>query len=68
MMGAPYDYTTINLATSAKTPNTVHCKNSYIVSYFTRYLFNKLISVFEFKNLPKTWDKDYFITYTKPVL
>lgn len=61
MMGAPYDYTTINLATSMKTPNSVHCKNSYIVSYFTRYLFNKLISVFDFKNLPKTWDKDYFI-------
>ena len=61
MMSAPYDYTTINLATSAKTPNSVHCKNSYIVSYFTRYLFNKLISVFDFKNLPKTWDKDYFI-------
>ena len=60
-MGAPYDYTTINLATSVNTPNTVHCKNSYIVSYFARYLFNKLISVFDFKNLPETWDRDYFI-------
>ena len=60
-MGAPYAYTTINLATSVHTPNTVHCKNSYIVSYFARYLFNKLISVYDFKNLPETWDKDYFI-------
>lgn len=60
-MGAPFDYTSINLANSIATPNTVHCKNTYIVSYFARYLFNKLISVFEFKNLPKTWDKDYFI-------
>ena len=60
MMGAPFDYTSINLANSVATPNTVHCKNTYIVSYFARYLFNKLISVFEFKNLPKTWDKDYF--------
>lgn len=56
---AAYDY--INIYNSVRQPSTVHCKNANLTWYFKRYLLQKIISVFEFKGLPETWAKDYFL-------
>lgn len=56
---AAYDY--INIYNSVQQPSTVHCKNANLTWYFKRYLLQKIISVFEFKGLPETWSKDYFL-------
>lgn len=56
----PKSYEFINMYNSSVHPSTVHCKNSALVMYFVRYLLQKVISVFEFDGLPKTWPKNYF--------
>lgn len=56
----PKSYEFINMYNSAYAPSTVHCKNTGLVNYFTRYLLQKVISVFEFKGIPETWPKNYF--------
>lgn len=58
--GAPYYYNYINAETSQVTPSTVHVKDSGLCRYFTKYLLQKAISVFEW-DLPETWNKDYFL-------
>ena len=58
--GAPYYYNYINAETSQVTPSTVHVKDSGLCSYFTQYLLQKAMSVFEW-DLPETWNKDYFL-------
>lgn len=58
--GAPYYYNYINAETSRVTPSTVHVKDSGLCRYFTKYLLQKAISVFEW-DLPETWNKDYFL-------
>ena len=58
--GAPYYYNYINAETSQVTPSTVHVKDSGICRYFTKYLLQKAMSVFEW-DLPATWNKDYFL-------
>ena len=58
--GAPYYYNYINAGTSQVTPSTVHVKDSGLCRYFTKYLLQKAMSVFEW-DLPETWNKDYFL-------
>ena len=58
--GAPYYYNYINAETSQVTPSTVHVKDSGLCRYFTKYLLQKAMSVFEW-GLPATWNKDYFL-------
>lgn len=58
--GAPYYYKYINAETSQVTPSTVHVKDSGLCRYFTKYLLQKAMSVFEW-DLPETWNKDYFL-------
>lgn len=58
--GAPYYYNYINAETSQITPSTVHVKDSGLCRYFTKYLLQKAMSVFEW-DLPETWNKDYFL-------
>ena len=58
--GAPYYYNYINAETSHVTPSTVHVKDSGLCRYFTKYLLQKAMSVFEW-DLPETWNKDYFL-------
>lgn len=58
--GAPYYYNYINAETSQVTPSTVHIKDSGLCRYFTKYLLQKAMSVFEW-DLPETWNKDYFL-------
>ena len=58
--GAPYYYNYINAETSLVAPSTVHVKDSGLCRYFTKYLLQKAMSVFEW-DLPETWNKDYFL-------
>lgn len=58
--GAPYYYNYINAETSQVTPSTVHVKDNGLCRYFTKYLLQKALSVFEW-DLPETWNKDYFL-------
>ena len=58
--GAPYYYNYINAENSQVAPSTVHVKDSGLCRYFTKYLLQKAMSVFEW-DLPETWNKDYFL-------
>ena len=51
----------INVYNSVRKPSTVHAKNSSLTWYFKRYLLQKIISVYKFNNIPKTWAFDYFV-------
>ena len=56
---ASYDY--INAYNHQFAPSTIHVKETGLSWYFKRYLIQKIISVYEFKNVPETWAKDYFL-------
>ena len=56
-----YSYDFLNLYNAYREPSTVHCSDSYMVRYFTRYLFQKAISVFEWQGMPAYWSKDFFL-------
>ena len=59
-MNLPVNYEFINQYNAMRSPSTVHCRNTALVEYYTRYLFQKVISVFEFENLPQEWADNYF--------
>ena len=59
-MNLPVNYEFINQYNAMRSPSTVHCRNTALVEYYTRYLFQKVISVFEFENLPEQWADNYF--------
>lgn len=56
----PVFYDAINTYNSQYDPSTMHT-NSTIKYYFMKYLLEKIMSVYEFKNLPKDWDRAYFL-------
>ena len=56
-----YSYDFINKYNAHRKPSTVHSQENATTWYFRRYLIQKIISVFEFKGIPKTWSKDYFL-------
>ena len=56
-----YDYDFINRYNAHIQPSTVHSQDNATAWYFRRYLIQKIISVFEFKGIPDTWSKDYFL-------
>ena len=56
-----YDYNFINIYNSHIRPSTVTSQDNATAWYFRRYLIQKIISVFEFDNIPETWSKDYFL-------
>ena len=55
-----YSYDFINQYNARISPSTVHCKNTGLVMYYVRYLVQKVISVFEFMNIPESWALNYF--------
>ena len=57
---APYDYKFINLFNAFRNPSAIHTKNTALFNYYARYLFQKILSVYEFNNLPETWSDNYF--------
>lgn len=60
MGNVTYDYDLINLYNSNRSPSSVHCSDTVLANYFRRYLFQKVISVYEWKNLPEKWNKTFF--------
>lgn len=58
----PVKYDKLNIIYSHVSPSTVHTKNTVLHEYYCKYLFQKLLSVYNFKNIPETWDKGYFLT------
>ena len=59
MNGFNYDF--INRYNAHIRPSTVHSQDNATAWYFRRYLLQKIISVFEFKGIPDTWSKNYFL-------
>lgn len=56
----PSNYKFDNLYNSMRSPSSVHCRNTALVEYYTKYLLEKAISVFKFDGLPDTWARNYF--------
>ena len=53
-----YDH--INAATSQVNPSTMHASNTALTWYFSRYLTQKAVSVFEW-TIPEHWGRDYML-------
>ena len=56
----PYEYDMINVYNANRSPSSVHCSDTILANYFRRYLLQKVISVYEWKNLPEKWNKTFF--------
>lgn len=56
----PFYYDYENREVSKACPSTVRCRNTRLNTYYTRYLLQKVLSVFEW-DIPEEWDKDYFL-------
>ena len=56
----PTNYEFENLYNSMRSPSSVHCRNTALVEYYTKYLLEKAISVFEFDGIPDKWAMNYF--------
>lgn len=55
-------YADINVYNSVRSPSTVHCQNTALVRYFSRYLFDKTLATYDLTGLPKTWYKNFVQT------
>lgn len=55
-----YTYNDLNRIYSQFAPSSIHTKDTRLFRYYQRYLFQKLMSVFVFKNLPENWAQNYF--------
>lgn len=60
-MNLPVNYEFINLYNSRMSPSTVHCKNTNLVNYYTKYLFEKVISIYKWEGIPDSWAVNYFL-------
>ena len=60
MSKIPASYQFINLYEGSRNPSAIHTRNTALFGYFVKYLFQKLVSVFRFENLPETWAENYF--------
>lgn len=56
----PYGYQYMNYLLSRFNPSAVHTKDTALFNYYVRYLFEKILSVYEFSNLPEEWAENYF--------
>lgn len=59
-MSAPFMCDHINAATSQVNPSTMHASNTALTWYFSRYLTQKAVSVFEW-TIPENWGRDYML-------
>ena len=60
-MNIPVDYKFIDIYNSSFSPSTVHCQNAALVRYYVKYLFQKVLSIYEWKNIPEDWAVNYFL-------
>ena len=58
--GLPLPYGIENLYSSNRHPSQLHADTG-LSRYFQRYFIQKIMSVFEWKNLPDEWSVDYFL-------
>lgn len=59
--GAMFDYDFINRYNAFFSPSTIHCKNTFLVNFFSKYLLQQAISRYDFTLPDKAgWDKAYF--------
>ena len=56
-----YSYDFINRYNAHIEPSTIHTQENATAVFFKRYLLQKILSVYEFKGIPKTWSTDYFL-------
>ena len=56
----PYGYQYINYLLSRFNPSAVHTKDTALYNYYVRYLFEKVLSVYEFEGIPEEWADNYF--------
>ena len=56
----PIPYGIENLYNSNRHPSQLHA-NSGLSAYFQRYFIQKIMSVFEWENIPDNWSMDYFL-------
>lgn len=59
-MDVPVFYHDENIITAMNSPGIVHCKNTDLVRFFKRYLYQTAISTIKVK-IPATWNRDYFL-------
>lgn len=59
-LNAPFGYNDLNVVYSQGYPSTIKACNTALSNYFKRYLLQRAINVFDFKNIPDNWDYDYF--------
>ena len=55
----PASYNRINEYNSAFSPSTVHCRNTGLVRYFERYLFQRAMAPIKI-DIPDDWAENYF--------
>ena len=60
-MNPPYFNREMNILQNRISPSMYKIKNTGLVNYYSRYLFQKAISVLEWKNIPDFWAKDYML-------
>lgn len=58
MNSIPYYYQTMNIGMSAVNPSMEHIRGTGLYHYATRYLIQRLMSVYKIK-IPESWDKDF---------
>lgn len=58
---APFEFDYINAANSRVNPSTMHAANTGLSRLFSRYLWQKAISIIKFENLPSTWEENYLL-------
>lgn len=56
----PYSYESINIIKGTNNPSSIYTHNTGLFRYYVKYLFQKIVSIFDFKNLPEYWAKNYF--------
>lgn len=54
-----YDYNFINNYNALFSPSTVHCKNTGLVNYMTRYNLNKILATYKISGMPEKWAKNF---------
>lgn len=60
--GAPYLYDYVNSYNALGQPSTSHSTDATLTRFFTRYLFQRAMSVFKWE-MPRGWDQNY-VLYT----
>jgi len=56
-----YRFEEINEAIRHRKPGVVHYQNTALSQFYTDYFLEKIIGMYEFKNLPEEWSKSYFL-------